>query len=1155
MFSLCPQAVFAEGTADSAAMGGLCEHHSAHDESCGYTEGTPGTPCTHEHTDECYTEVTNCIHEHTEDCYPAEDVSGNTAIPSEADKAEPTECSHVCSEESGCITRELNCQHEHSEDCGYSPAIEGTPCDYVCALCNSQDSGPTSGQSGQKLEDELVTPSNAVTAVAFSNTQTENSVAKVGSVYYDDLAEALSNAKGQTCDILKDTSLSGTFDFTGLNDAVTINLNGHTISGSSTLILGGMTGSYINGPGTINGTIGISQGYLVAPLTVNGNITQPGVALLEIEGTGVLRVNGNIDNFTQGANISDGVTIVCTGTCSETDIQDRVITQPKNITLKADPEGSGSVTALGNKVVMDSGNAIASAGSTVTLSAVPNQGYQFKEWKVEPVGTTISNNTFIMPNNDVAVTAVFEKLQKPSSVTVTVQKGNSPTTEADYGDTIDITAAVAEARTNTYAAANQVEFFVGTDNSKKSLGTANVSGNQAALSVTLSGTDWEKGWAIGSNTITAEYGGSDTMTGSSGTATLTVKKAEQTGKPTVSVSETTTNSIAVTASGSGQGDYEYACVEGESASAPAEGWQITNIFSNLLSGTAYTVFARFAGNEYYKPSPASDGVTAYTVPATPEASAVTINYETETVSFDSSTLEVNTTSDFNGVNIKSGESIANYIENTNQTIYVRVKANGNIPASAEQTVTIPSRPAAPENVTAVDEKFQGEKGKITGVTTAMEYKADEKEQWINCGGKEVALPAGTYQVRIKATANSFASRPVEVEIKAGVPRTYTLNITAPVFDSVREGYGKQDAKALTIASTGNSDTTVTGVSLSGEGAKAFTLNKTDGTIVSAGQTDNTTYTIQPKTRLSVGTYTATVTVSYHDKETASEEVSFKVLRRWEPSRPTDGLHPDSNGDLWCYKDGRIDKTFEGMVTYDGSQFYVKDGKVQKIDGLKLVKETWYFLTKGRVQTQHTGLVQYDGEWFYVTKAILDTTISGVIPYDGGEFVFTQGRLIQELNGLWLNPGDNTWYFIANGQVQRNYTGLALYDGHWFHVVDGIFDQTYTGLVIYNNAWFYVTKGELNTTISGVVPYNGGTFIFTAGRLANEANGLWLNPKDKKWYFASNGQIQTQYTGVAMYDNEWFYIRKGTLASDYTGTIQYNGATFRVQSGQLYEQTR
>lgn len=61
------------------AQSTLCEHHPQHDEDCGYTEGTAGTPCTYEHTEDCYTFVTDCVHEHTAECYPAESVSENTA--------------------------------------------------------------------------------------------------------------------------------------------------------------------------------------------------------------------------------------------------------------------------------------------------------------------------------------------------------------------------------------------------------------------------------------------------------------------------------------------------------------------------------------------------------------------------------------------------------------------------------------------------------------------------------------------------------------------------------------------------------------------------------------------------------------------------------------------------------------------------------------------------------------------------------------------------------------------------------------------------------------------------------------------------------------------------------------------------------------------
>ena len=169
----------AEESGTAIGAGRLCEHHTAHDEACGYVEGIEESPCTHEHGAECYTEVTNCIHEHTQDCYPVSDSgaadnggqdsdagNGGDAMPSDtqadgdampsdtqadedaatsgsghggyaasSEAVEPTECSHVCSVESGCIKQELDCHHEHNEECGYAPAVEGQPCTYVCTLC------------------------------------------------------------------------------------------------------------------------------------------------------------------------------------------------------------------------------------------------------------------------------------------------------------------------------------------------------------------------------------------------------------------------------------------------------------------------------------------------------------------------------------------------------------------------------------------------------------------------------------------------------------------------------------------------------------------------------------------------------------------------------------------------------------------------------------------------------------------------------------------------------------------------------------------------------------------------------------------------------------------------------------------------------------
>ena len=127
MFSMSGTPVYAADMETGASA--VCPHH-VHDETCGYSEGTP---CTHEHTDDCYTLVTQCVHEHTAECY------SDGILPAEGEEKAADACTHVCSEESGCITKELNCSHVHDETCGYS---EGSPCTFDpadCELCNFQE--------------------------------------------------------------------------------------------------------------------------------------------------------------------------------------------------------------------------------------------------------------------------------------------------------------------------------------------------------------------------------------------------------------------------------------------------------------------------------------------------------------------------------------------------------------------------------------------------------------------------------------------------------------------------------------------------------------------------------------------------------------------------------------------------------------------------------------------------------------------------------------------------------------------------------------------------------------------------------------------------------------------------------------------------------
>ena len=51
----------------AATTDNLCDHHSKHTGECGYREGSAGSACTHEHSEDCY-EILECLHTHSDEC-------------------------------------------------------------------------------------------------------------------------------------------------------------------------------------------------------------------------------------------------------------------------------------------------------------------------------------------------------------------------------------------------------------------------------------------------------------------------------------------------------------------------------------------------------------------------------------------------------------------------------------------------------------------------------------------------------------------------------------------------------------------------------------------------------------------------------------------------------------------------------------------------------------------------------------------------------------------------------------------------------------------------------------------------------------------------------------------------------------------------------
>ena len=103
LMALVPSMAYAN---DTVYTGGLCEHHTQHNGACGYTEGTAEIPCSHEHNESC-----------------------------------------------GGLTDPAACNHSYDEACGYVPATAGTPCTFVCEVCNAQDIGNLEALSNEQTEE------------------------------------------------------------------------------------------------------------------------------------------------------------------------------------------------------------------------------------------------------------------------------------------------------------------------------------------------------------------------------------------------------------------------------------------------------------------------------------------------------------------------------------------------------------------------------------------------------------------------------------------------------------------------------------------------------------------------------------------------------------------------------------------------------------------------------------------------------------------------------------------------------------------------------------------------------------------------------------------------------------------------------------------
>ena len=126
-----------------------------------------------------------------------------------------------------------------------------------------------------------------------------------------------------------------------------------------------------------------------------------------------------------------------------------------SITITNAPAAEHTVTVItdGNGTASASSTS-ATAGTEITLTATPNTGYHFKEWKVMSGGVTIKDDKFLMPNDNVEVKAIFEKDAPPAPTEFIVTfDGNGGTPSVGSMTTTDqkLTSLPSASRSGSYS--------------------------------------------------------------------------------------------------------------------------------------------------------------------------------------------------------------------------------------------------------------------------------------------------------------------------------------------------------------------------------------------------------------------------------------------------------------------------------------------------------------------------------------------------------------------------------------------------------------------------------------------------------------------------------------------------------------------------------
>ncbi len=386
------------------------------------------------------------------------------------------------------------------------------------------------------------------------------------------------------------------------------------------------------------------------------------------------------------------------------------------VTVKTDGNGIAFASPL-----------LAVAGTEITLTAMPKEGYHFKEWQAISGGVAIENNKFFMPDTNVEVKAFFEEGAPPAptkyTVTVTTEGGGTASAspaKAAAGTEITLTATP---NTGYHFKEWQVESPAGLviTNNKFTMPDSNV-----AIKAIF---EEDSPFAPTKHTVTVKTDGNGIAFAS----------------PLLAVAGTEITLTAMPKEG-----YHFKEWQVISGGVAIENNKFLMPDSNVEVKAVFEKDAPPAPTDPGKPSISVTG--AYTYNGS-EHTATVSGYNPATMD-----IAGNTATDAGDYTVRVTSKTGRWADGSTGA----VTAAWSIGKATQE---------APNGLIGVAPTTEGgSDGKITGVDATMEYRAESETIYTACTGIEIEnLPAGNYFVRYAEDHNHFASPDAEVTVGEGTP--------------------------------------------------------------------------------------------------------------------------------------------------------------------------------------------------------------------------------------------------------------------------------------------------------------------------------------------------------------------------------------------------